>query len=205
MSRLPLFFLLTLFIHPIARAAEQDAAVAKMRDILKATMLQQRAAETARDAAVAAQAEAETKSKTLTEQVAAQGKQLAADKDANDKKIAALETKLAEREAELAQYKAALEKLKVAEKKAAELAATKEVQREKLAGETIVLQRKVADQQVRNLAMFKLGKEILARYEKFGLGDALTAREPFIGITRVKFENLIQDFGDKLNEQRINQ
>jgi hypothetical protein len=48
-----------------------------------------------------------------------------------------------------------------------------------------------------------LGKEILERYEKFGLGTALTAREPFVGTTRVRLQNLVQEYSDKLSEQRI--
>ena len=63
----------------------------------------------------------------------------------------------------------------------------------------------MADQQTKNDAMFKLGNEILKRYERFGLGDALTRREPFVGTTRVKFQNLIQDYTDKVADQRIKQ
>ena len=69
--------------------------------------------------------------------------------------------------------------------------------------EAILLQRKVTEHEVKNAAMFKLGNEILTRYEKFGLGDALASREPFVGVTRVKFQNLIQDFGDKLADEKI--
>ena len=68
-----------------------------------------------------------------------------------------------------------------------------------------MLPRKGDDQQRKNRAMYQLGLEILKRYEHFGLGDAITAREPFVGTTRVKFENLIQDYGDKLAAQKINQ
>jgi hypothetical protein len=72
-----------------------------------------------------------------------------------------------------------------------------------LSEKVIDLERRVADQQVKNAAMYKVGMEVVSRYEKFGLGDALTSREPFIGITRVKFENLIQDYQDKLADQTI--
>jgi hypothetical protein len=51
--------------------------------------------------------------------------------------------------------------------------------------------------------MFKVGSEILTRFEKFGLGTAITAREPFIGLTRVKLQNLMQDYADKLADQKI--
>jgi hypothetical protein len=45
--------------------------------------------------------------------------------------------------------------------------------------------------------------EILDRYEKFGLGDAILAREPFTAAKRVKFQNLVQDLSDKLTDARI--
>ena len=51
--------------------------------------------------------------------------------------------------------------------------------------------------------MFKVANEILVRYERFGLGDALTAREPFTGITRVKLQSLFEDYQDKLTDQKI--
>jgi hypothetical protein len=71
-------------------------------------------------------------------------------------------------------------------------------------GERIVdLERKVSEGERKNLELHRLGKEILERYEKFGLGTALTAREPFVGTTRVRLQNLVQEYSDKLSEQRI--
>jgi hypothetical protein len=61
----------------------------------------------------------------------------------------------------------------------------------------------VADQRTRNAAMFQTANEILTRYERFGLGEALAAKEPFVGVTRVKLENQVQDYEDKLAAERI--
>ena len=44
---------------------------------------------------------------------------------------------------------------------------------------------------------------MLTRYEHFSLGDALTAREPFTRLTRVKIETLVQDYQDKLTDNKI--
>ena len=52
-------------------------------------------------------------------------------------------------------------------------------------------------------ALPRLVRQALSRYEKFGLGTALTSREPFVGTTRVKFENLVQDYSDQLADQKI--
>jgi hypothetical protein len=53
------------------------------------------------------------------------------------------------------------------------------------------------------LELYKLGNEILTRYEKFGLGEALQAKEPFVGVSRVKLQALVQDYKDKLLDQAI--
>jgi chromosome segregation ATPase len=72
----------------------------------------------------------------------------------------------------------------------------------RLKSEVIVLTRKVSDLESKNLALFLVGNEILTRYQDFGLGTALTAKEPFVGSTRVKLETLVQDYQDKLSDQR---
>ncbi len=79
----------------------------------------------------------------------------------------------------------------------------KEAERAKAAAQIIKLDRIVADQQIKNVQMYKVGTEILDRYEKFGLGEAILAREPFVGMTRAKFQTLMQDYQDKLVDQRI--
>ncbi len=187
-----------------ARAQQQpDPAVVRLRDTLKSTMLQLRTAQSDNITLQSAKDALETEKKTLGDQVAALTKQAIEDKDASDKKIGDLQTKLTSAESEIAAQKAAIEKWKVALQNMTNTAQTKEAERAKLAAQVIVLDRQVADQKAKNAEMFKIGNEVLTRYEKFGLGDALTAREPFVGLTRVKFENLIQDYSDKIQDQRI--
>jgi len=200
-----LFFTLTFvsFAAGALHAADQDPAVAKMRDTLRNNMLQLRTIQGERDALQAEKATLEQEKKDLTAKLATTTKQLATDKDEADKAIAELKEKSAQQAAELTEVRASLEKWKASHKEVTEVAKSKEEARAALAGQNIELKRKVADQQRRNLAMFQAGKEILSRYEKFGLGTAITAREPFIGTMRVKLENLVQDYSDKLDEQRI--
>jgi hypothetical protein len=88
-------------------------------------------------------------------------------------------------------------------KQSAELARKTEAERARLAGENIQLKRVVSDQRMRNLKMHEIGTEILDRYQKFGLGTAITAREPFVGITRARLEALAEDYSGQLAAQRI--
>ena len=106
------------------------------------------------------------------------------------------EKQLTETKESLDKWKAGYDQIAAAGKKA-------ESERARLADEEIILKRKLADRETKNLELFRLGTEILRRYERFGLGDALAAREPFTGITKVKLESLVQDYEDKLVDARV--
>jgi hypothetical protein len=184
-------------------ADQPSAAENKLREALKNTMLQLRASENDKATLQAAQAESDEKVKTLTTQVETATKQMAADKVASEKAIAEMQVKLDDRDKILAGVREELQRFKDDDKKETTLANTTEAQRAKLEEQVNQLNRRVADQQVKNEGMFKIANEILARYEKFGLGDALASREPFTGITRVKLQSLFEEYQDKLVDHKI--
>ena len=184
-------------------AAEQSPAEAKLREALKNTMLQLRSTMTERDALQAAKTEADGKIDDLTKKVETLTKELGAERQASEKDIAELKSKVADHEATIAHFKEDLAKTQAELKQAIDFGQSKEAARAKLALDVIELQRKVADREAKNRELFQIGSEILSRYEKFGLGTALTAREPFTGITRVKLRTLVQDYSDKLADQKI--
>jgi hypothetical protein len=128
-------------------------------------------------------------------------KQAAGDKE----QIDTLTSKAGDQEKELLETKESLGKWKTAYEQLVATARKSEAERVKLAGESIVLKRKLEDRERKNAELFKLGNEILTRYEKFGLGDALAAKEPFTGLARVKLENLVQDYQDKIADQKVKQ
>lgn len=194
---------LSLLVSAVHAADPPNAAELKMRESLRATMLQLRNAETERATLQAAQAVALEENKALTAKLEALTKQAATNQAEAEKAAADLGNRLTKKEMEAGELQIALDKWKKSHAEITELARKKEGERATLAARVIVLDRQVADQQVRNAAMFKIGNEILARYEGFGLGTALTAREPFIGTTRVKLQNLFQDYSDKLADERI--
>jgi chromosome segregation ATPase len=172
-------------------------------DRLRSTMLQLRDAQNQVASLQSAQAESDKEKKALSDRLDELTKQATADKDSVTKTIADLNTKVTDQDTLIAQLKDALEKWKAAYNKAVEVANNKEAQRAKLESQAIVLQRRVDDAETKNLALYQIGKEVLNRYEKFGLGTAITAREPFVGITKVKLENLVQDYSDKLSDQIV--
>jgi len=191
-------------VDPIrAESSAGNAAEAHLREALRNTMLQLRAADDERATLQSAQAQIAREKKALTQQVEALIKQGKSDRAASEATITGLKAKVADQDTEITRLKAAVEKWEADYKQKDAFARATESERARLAEEKIMLDRRIADQQVKNAALFKLGNEILVRYEKFGLGQALTAKEPFVGTARVKLETLVQDFQDKLSDQRI--
>jgi len=186
---------------PALRAADEDPT-AKFREALKDSMLKLRAAQGEVATAQAAQYAAEAKVTELTAKSDALTKELANERNTSTNMIADLNKKLADRDGSIVELNAALAKWKKSYGEVAKLASKREGQRAQLDAKRIELERKLADQQQKNIEMYQAGMEILDRYEKFGLGDAILAREPFTATQRVKFQNLVQDLSDKLTDAR---
>jgi chromosome segregation ATPase len=191
-------------------AAEEADPSIKLREQLRSTMLQLRTSQVEAANAQALQAAAEAKSKELDAKIAdlekrsaAMAKQANAEKIAAEESIATLNNKLTDREKRIIQLNEALAKWKDGYNIAAAVARTKEEERAQLASEAIALKRTVADRETKNIALFNTSTEILERYENYALGKALSAREPFISTTRVKVENLVQGYKERIVENRI--
>ena len=191
-----------ILLVPTLRAADEDPT-AKFREALKDSMLKLRAAQGEVATAQAAQYAAEAKVTELTAKSDALAKELANERNTSTNMIADLNKKLADRDGSLIELNAALAKWKKSYGEVAKLASKREGQRAQLDTKRIELERKVQDEQAKNIEMYQAGMEILDRYEKFGLGDAILAREPFTAAKRVKFQNLVQDLSDKLTDARI--
>jgi chromosome segregation ATPase len=189
-------------LAPALLAADEDPTV-KFREALKDSMLKLRAVQTDLANAQAAQYAAEAKATELTAKTESLNKELANERNTSTNMIADLNKKIADRDNSILELNAALAKWKKSYGEVAKLASKREGQRATLDTKRIELERKVQEEQAKNIEMYQAGMEILDRYEKFGLGDAILAREPFTAAKRVKFQNLVQDLSDKLTDARI--
>ena len=195
-------FALGLTVSLAAAPAEADNPEARLRDTLRTTMLQLRSTQNDLASSQAALFALTEEKKAVVAQNDVLKKQAVADHMEAGKAIADLKLVNVGHVDDIARLTEALAKTKIALDQASALARAKEDERARVASELIVAQRRGDDLHAKNLALYKTGNEILLRYEKFSLGDALSAREPFVGLTRVKMENFVQDYADKLAEQR---
>jgi chromosome segregation ATPase len=184
-----------------APATEED----RLRSALRDSTIQLRTAQSdlanlqSTDAALAAEKAA------VSDKLEALKKQMITERISADKSASILATQLAEQKQVAAKLKGDLEKAEAVGAKASEADRTAEAQIARLKSEKIFLERKVADLESKNLSLFLTGNEILSRYAEFSLGNALSAKEPFVSLTRTKLENLVQDYQDKLLDERATQ
>ena len=175
--------------------ANANADDARLKETLRTLTLRLRSAETERNTLLSDKAQLEQEKKALSGKVDALNKQVAVDKEKLDQ-LDAKQKELDDTKESLGKWKTAYEQIQTAAQKS-------EAERAKLASESIILKRKLEDRERKNLELFKTANEILTRYEKFGLGEALSAKEPFTGIARVKLENQVQDYEDKIADERV--
>jgi chromosome segregation ATPase len=184
-------------------AQEPAPAEARLRETLRATLIQLRAAQNDLAAAQNTRDALTEEKNTLSTEIDGLKKQIVADRVASDRALAALKTAAEAQAAELAATQTDLGKTRASLAKVVDYARKADTERADLKARVASLETQVEDHRGRNIALYKLGNEILDRYAKFGLGEAITAREPFTGLTRVKLENQVQDYGDLLAAQRI--
>jgi chromosome segregation ATPase len=57
--------------------------------------------------------------------------------------------------------------------------------------------------EAKNLKLYQYSDELVKRYEKKGVWAALTQKEPVLGIKEVGIENVVQEYQEKLADQKL--
>ncbi len=64
-------------------------------------------------------------------------------------------------------------------------------------------QRQIADCEHKNLLLYQANTELLEKYKNKNVWDALAQKEPFTGIEKVRIDNVLQEYRDKLAADRV--
>lgn len=194
---------LFLLLFALRATAQEEDPTAKFREALRTTMLQLREAQakTAEMEATAVQSQgaAEQAKKELANLQA----EMVDERNQAANQAAALRESLAEGEARAVGLEAQVAKW---QKDYAELTTRcrKAEHAAALAKARItVLERAVAEQQVKHIELKAIADEVLDRYQRHSLGAALLAREPFIGVNRAKLQTIMQDLETRIRAAAI--
>jgi colicin import membrane protein len=140
---------------------------------------------------------------TLRKELAAARGQLAAERDARGRQRddsqqlkAQAEATLEKASSQVAQYRQAYDEL-------LKIARTNDAERQRLAGESAGQRGAIAQCEAKNAQLFAVGQEVLHAYETLDIGDVISARQPFATKARVRFDEIAQQYGDRLHEGRF--
>lgn len=97
---------------------------------------------------------------------------------------------------QIAQYRNAYDEL-------LKMARASEAERQRLSGEAATHRTAVTQCEAKNAQLYAVGQEILRAYETMDVGSVLASRQPFAAQSRVKFEQIAQQYGDKLYESKF--
>ena len=178
------------------RPAQAQSETDRLRDALRSATAQTRSLEDQRTAMQAQIAEITRARDALKAEVAtakAQAKKAEADYRAA---VREFNDRLEERNQ-------ALEKWKDAYTEAANVARTKDAERAKFESESKAYKASTRACTVKNQELVKAGRELLQHYEGVTFGDQILAQEPWIGVRRVQIQNLLQDYGDRILNQKV--
>jgi len=170
----------------------------RLREALRSATAQTRQLEDQRTASQAKLAEAEKEKAALKAQVDAAKAESKRLEKQNREAVDEFNQRLTERDETLEKWKSAYEE-------AATVARTKDAERAKFEGEATAFKASTKSCLAKNTQLIKDGSEILKRYRGLTVGDALVTSEPLTGLGRVNAQNFLQDYTDKLLDQKATQ
>jgi chromosome segregation ATPase len=167
----------------------------RLREALRQSIAQTRALEDERTALQAKLASAERDKANLKAQVeAAQAETKKAQKQYRDA-VEEFNNRLAERDATLDKWKSAYEE-------AANVARAKDAERAKFETAASACEASFKSCRGKNSQLVKIDRELVRRNADIHFGDKLVAREPLIAVGRVRVQNELQDYTDKILDQK---
>ena len=190
--------LILVFLLAPAAAEEAGAVEAQLREALRGNMLQLRDAQakTAEMEAKAVQAEmAADKAKKETAAVQAQ---LVEERNNSANQATELRAAMAQVEDKAIALNAQVAKWEKDYRALTERTRKAEYELAKAKGRNTVLERTVAEQQVKLTEMKGIADEILDRYAAHSFGRTVLAREPFISVNRASLQTIMQDLETRL-------
>ena len=176
--------------------ARADADTDRLREALRSATAQTRALEDQRTALQAKVAEADREKAAMVAQISAAKAQVKEVEKTHREAVAEFNERLEDRNQTLEKWKGAYEE-------AATVARAKDAERAKFEGQAAAFKASTKSCVAKNALLTKVGRELLHRYEGVSFGDMVVVNEPLVGARRVQVQNLLQDYDDKLLEQKV--
>ncbi len=124
------------------------------------------------------------------------GEQLRKEVEEVKQALASSKSRLADTEAGLAETSNKLQRTQ-------QTLARTEADKRQLEGVKLRNEKEIASCEDKNLKLYQTGRALMTRFEQKSCGEILAQKEPFTGLKRVEVENLLEEYRDKLDEQKL--
>jgi len=188
-----------------APAMAQDTTEARLRDLLRRTAADLRAAQDSQAALQASLEQEKQKSATLHKQVdeltahAAE----AAKPALSDEEIAHIRSDLSGAQARVAALETGLKQWQDAYQKAVDAAHAKDAESRTAAARAVESERRAGICAATNTKLISVANDILHLYQSQSFRSLLlSSYEPLLGLKKVELENTIQEYEDKILDQK---
>jgi chromosome segregation ATPase len=180
----------------MALAQSGDDPTARLRAALRDATAQVRQLEDQNATLQAKQAELERDRQGAVQKATASEKELQALRSKGTANLDALQHTADAQKESLAKWEAAY-------KDAAGTAQTRDADAKRLEAANVALREKNRQLEEKNAKLFQIGQDLVDLYQKKKVLDVVGDGEPFTKLRRVEDENVVQDFEDKLRENRV--
>jgi chromosome segregation ATPase len=180
----------------LSAPARADSEADRLRDALRSTTGQLRTLEDQRAALQARATTAEQERDRLRKQTEVLRAQVKEAEQAYRQAVKDFNDRLAERDE-------ALEKWKSAYTEAATVARAKDAERSKFEGEAAAFKTSNKACEAKNAQLVKVGNDIVKQYEAMDPLEKIVDHDPVLGLKRVEHQNAVQDFRDKILDQKV--
>jgi chromosome segregation ATPase len=195
MRRLWLYFIFALTVA-LPAAAHADSEIDRLREALRAATGQVRSLEDRQAAQQAKAAAAEHERDRLRKQNDTLRAQVKEAEQAYRQAVKEFNDRLAERDE-------SMEKWKSAYGEAATVARAKDAERAKFEGEATALKASNKACEAKNVQLLKIANGIGTQYEAMSPFEKMLDYEPVFGLKRVEHQNAVQDFRDRILDQKV--
>lgn len=198
-------FLLAVSISGLTPAAAEETGgvEAQLREAMRNTMLQLREAQAKTAEMEAASVQAEMAAEKAKKETAAVQAQLVEERNNAANQATELRAAMAQIEDKAIALNAQVAKWEKDYRALTERTRKAEYELAKAKGRNTVLERTVAEQQVKLTEMKSIADEILDRYAAHSFGRTMLAREPFISANRAALQTMIQDLETRLRAANL--
>jgi hypothetical protein len=180
----------------IAMAQPADEPQARLRGALREATVRIRQLEDENATLQAKQAELERNSQAAGQKAAEAEKGLQALRGRQSNDLASLQRTSDAQKESLAKWEAAY-------KDAAATAQARDADAKRLEAALVALREQNRLAEEKNAKLYQLGREVLDLYDNKSVLDVAVAGEPVTKLKRVEYENVIQDYEDKLRDSQV--